>query len=136
MSIATGLTLHSVENTFRELVDEICVEVIGKYVKFHTSPFFATWFYNSDNVTETIFGWLADDAIDVDGTVILAPESDVECQSAEQAIIHGKVFDVQEAVNARYIAEVAYLDFACSKSSEFDVMEVNDAENVLEIYTL
>ena len=133
VGVACGAPLQVREDTLGEEVDEVGVDVVRKDMQVDASSWLASGFDDAYDMAELAPLGLADESVDIYGAIVLPTEAAVEAEVAQQAPVEREVVHAQHSIHLRYASEIVHLHLARGQSGELHVVEVDDAEDVLQI---
>ena len=114
VGMTRGLPLQVGEERIGELVDEIGVEVARLHVELHAASRFMTRLDEGCDVTDLSLKRLVYERIEVDGTLILTPETTCDVELSEQTIVERELVDAQVGIDCYVVEEPVSFHFACS----------------------
>ena len=76
---------------------------------------------------------VTDETVNIYGSVILTPESDVKGQSTQRSFVELEIIHSQKSVHPGDVAEVGNFNLAGCETFKLHVVEVNNTKHILQI---
>ena len=94
------------------------------------------WFDERRDVTYLAVGRLVDESVEVDGTVVLAPETAIDEHLAEEAVVELEIIDAEVGIYGNILEQAVGFQLACGQAGKLHIVEVYEAENILQVDAL